>query len=186
MIRFPPVLLLTLAALALPLGNGCVSSAPSPLTFTVRQIAIDDRVTLMDVAQAVLVDEGFEIDQVDAAGLVVTTQPQPVSIRDGQTQRFRLSSRGRRRRIVMVRFAHEATGTKIYCRVAVEEQTTQTHRFMFDDDRGSDVPRETAIDRDAATTAAQNTVWQLVDRDETTERRIVAAILFRAGEPVSP
>ena len=48
-----------------------------------------------------------------------------------------------------------------------------------------DVPNDTAIDRDAATTKEQNTVWEPVGRDKSAERIIVQAILDRAGVPAS-
>jgi hypothetical protein len=54
---------------------------------------------------------------------------------------------------------------------------------MYAADRsGSDLPgQQTAIDRDAATTAEQNTVWRTLRRDTAAERQILDAILEHTG-----
>lgn len=58
---------------------------------------------------------------------------------------------------------------------------------MFASDRsGSDTPGDyTAINRDAATTTEQNTVWRTVRRDKSVERNILNAIAERAGGVIS-
>jgi hypothetical protein len=79
--------------------------------------------------------------------------------------------------------AQNGNDVNVYCKVVVQEQTTETHRMFAQDSTLSDVPHDTAIDRDAATTTQQNTVWRTVQRDKAAERRILEAVLERAGEP---
>jgi hypothetical protein len=54
---------------------------------------------------------------------------------------------------------------------------------MFASDRsGSDTPGDyTAINRDAATTAEQNSVWRTLRRDRAAERNIIAEITEPIG-----
>lgn len=54
------------------------------------------------------------------------------------------------------------------------------------DHRVSDIPDDTPIDRDAATTTEQNTVWRTIRRDKAAERRILEAILDQAGRHKQP
>jgi len=163
------------------LWSACAAPAPSPLTFTVRQSPTDDWAALLDIAQAALTSEGFEIDQVDSSTGLVSTKPLPGSASEAAGRGQQISSRGGLRRVATVRLTRVGEATNVYCKVVVEEQTTEAHRFLFQDERGSDLPTETAIERDAATTAEQNTVWRMVRRDTAAERRIVDDILSRAG-----
>ena len=81
------------------------------------------------------------------------------------------------RRIVEVRVADSGGAGKVFCRVLIQEQTTQAYRMFASDRSGSDAPGEyTPINRDAATTAEQNTVWRTVRRDKSAERQILDAI----------
>ncbi len=51
---------------------------------------------------------------------------------------------------------------------------------------GSDEPRNTAIDRDAATSDEQNTYWRTLRGDKAAERELLADILEKSGQPSSP
>ena len=72
-----------------------------------------------------------------------------------------------------------SAGVKMFCKVDIQHQTTEAHRLLAFDRTGSDMPGRTPIDRDAATTIEQNTVWETVRRDKATERAILRAILDR-------
>jgi len=95
--------------------------------------------------------------------------------------RDRLSLRGEMRRVAQVRVGTSEGGVKVFCRVAVQRQTTEAYRMFDRDRRVSDVPGDTPIERDAATTPEQNTVWETVRRDMTAERLILQNILQRTG-----
>jgi len=134
----------------------------------------------LDAAEASLIDLGYMIERRDLAEGVITTQPVEAQAGLDSIYSSRLSSQGKTRRIVEVRVQKDDGITKIFCKVIIQEQTTQEHR-MFDSDRsGSDSPGDsTAINRDAATTAAQNTVWRTLRRDKTAEREVLAIITER-------
>lgn len=167
---------------ALLLWSACAAPAPSPLTYTVRQSTVDDGAALLGFAEAVLVSEGFEIDEVDAANGSISSKPLAVSSGDATGSGRSIGSHGGARRVATVKVTRVGDATSVYCKVTVEEQATEAHRFLFQDEHGSDLPTDTAIERDAATTAEQNTVWRTVRRDTAAERRIVEAVLTRAGE----
>lgn len=168
--------------LALPcaswlLVGGCASSGLSSLNFAVRQVPGTDRAVVFGATRAALVDLGYRIDRSDLAEGVMTTYPLPGrsgSARHGWSfQR----PRNRIRHVVQVRFAESAEAVNVYCKVVVQEQTTEAHRMFARDLMSSDTPGRTPIDREAATTTEQNTAWQTIRRDKAAERRILEAIL---------
>ncbi len=166
-----------LAVLLLPLG-GCASSGLSPLSYGVRHVPNTDSASILDVATDALIELGYEIDRVDRTDGVVTTRPiATTSAYEGLPHATRLSSPSRLRRVAQVRVVPGPDVTNVYCRVAVQEQTTEAHRMFQTDHSISDAPGHTAIDRDAATTTEQNTVWETVRRDKATERLILEAIV---------
>jgi hypothetical protein len=90
------------------------------------------------------------------------------------------------RRIALIHVVPEAEGgTGVYCQVTIQQQTTEAYRMFQQDRELSDAPGQTAIERDAATTTEQNTVWRNVRRDKAAERRILEAVV-RRSEQVGP
>ena len=165
-----------LCTLALFLA-GCASPYVSPLRFGVRRIQGADRTAMFASAQRALVDLGFRLDRVDLELGLITTRPS--ELRSGTLvprDRSRLSSPGRLRRIAELRVVAEAEGINVYCSVAIQRLETEAHRMFRHESAASDVPNETAIDRGAATTIEQNSVWQTIGRDESAERNILDAI----------
>jgi hypothetical protein len=164
--------------------SGCASSGLSPLHYGLRQIEGGDRSTLFEAVRDVLVDQGYDIARADPIAGVITTEPTDVSLEE---VRGRLgagfTSRERVRRFAEVRFAQSAAGVGVYCRVPVQRQATEAHRMFQRDSTISDIPSETAIERDGATTVEQNIVWQTVRRDKAAERRILAAIVEQSAQP---
>lgn len=174
-----------LLTLALVL-TGCVSSEVSTLRFGIRRIQGADRTAMFGSAQRALVDLGFRLDRVDLEVGLITTRPSHVKpgtllLRD----RSRLSSPGRLRRIAEVRVVVVSEGIDVLCNVAIQRLETEAHRMFRHEAAASDVPNETAIDRGAASTNEQNTVWQTVHRDKPAERRILDAIA-RSPVPSEP
>ena len=93
----------------------------------------------------------------------------------------RLRPSSRLRRLATVRVGQGAGVVNVYARVALQEQTTEAHRMFQRDHAISDIPGDTPIDREAATTSEQNTVWRTIGRDRAAERRILEAILEETG-----
>ncbi len=166
------------------LSHGCASPQRWSLQYAVRQIDGVDRDAVFAVAQQALVDEGLRLDRTDSASGIITTHPTEVEIgalRARNGSRFRSTSR--LRRIAEVRLAPTATGQAVYCTVAIQQQASEAYRMFRHEAAGSDVPNETAIEREAATTVEQNTIWQTIRRDRATERRILDAIVKQTLQP---
>ncbi|MGD2108591.1 MAG: hypothetical protein PVI86_04280 [Phycisphaerae bacterium] len=167
---------LALSAIALTLG-GCASTGASPLSYGLRRIEGGDRAAVFEVAETVLVDLGFRIDRVDGSAGLISTHPAWESQRsDGSMPR--ISSRDRLRRVVEVRVEDRAETVNVYCKVLIQEQVTGAHRMFAYERSGTDLPGETPIEREAATTEEQNAVWQTIRRDKGAERRILEAIVL--------
>ena len=152
------------------------------MDYTVRHVQQRERSAALDAAEAALVELGYQIERRDAVESVITTQPVESHAGLDTTRGASLSSRPKTRRIVEVRVHDEGGATKVYCKVLIQEQTTQAHRMFASDRSGSDTPGDyTAINRDAATTAEQNSAWRTLRRDKSTERNILNAITERMG-----
>jgi hypothetical protein len=147
-----------------------------------RQLAGGDRAVVFQAAEDALVEAGFQIDRRDEAAGLLTTFPIAATSADIAGHRSRrLGTPAALRRVADVRLEEAAGGVTAYCRVLVQEQTTEAYRLREYDLRGSDTPGYTAIDREAATTKAQNTVWRTIRRDKGAERAILAGIQERTG-----
>ena len=164
------------------LVGGCASSGLSPLNFGVRQVPGADRAAVFDATRTTLADLGYRIDRSDLAEGVVTTYPLQAKSRDEPSRPgFRLRQRSRVRRVAQVRLAESAEAVSVYCKVVIQEQTTEAHRMFAGDRMSSDTPGRTPIDDEAATTTEQNDAWQTIRRDKAAESRILEAILQQTG-----
>ncbi len=169
---------------ALLLAGGCAAPRLSPLNYGVRHIPDVDAAVVFAATREALISEGYGIERADQAAGVITTQPIPAARRDGNVQAGgRLRSAPRMRRVVRVHVTRSADVVNVYCKVVVEEQATEALRMLQYDSRVTDSPGETAIDRDAATTASQNTVWRTVRRDKAAEQRILETVLNNTRAP---
>ncbi len=167
----------------LALLAACESPEPTSLNYGVRQIRLSDRSVSLEVVEAALVERGYAIARRDPIEGVIVTE----SIEnDPQDRRGRsgvgLSSAPRTRRFAEVRLAGAGEESRVYCKVLVQEQSTRVYGMYSSDRAGSDLPgSQTAIDRDAATTVEQNTVWRTLRRDTAEERKVLDAIVERSG-----
>lgn len=169
--------------------GACADPDPTPVNYGVRQVALSDRSLVLDAAEAALVEHGFAIASRDPAEGVMRSDPIENDPRDRSSRPGSgISSSARTRRTAEVRVAGAADRVNVYCKILVEEQATQAYRMYAPDRSGNDLPgAQTAIDRDAATTVEQNTVWRTLRRDTAAERQILASILERTGrEPNAP
>ena len=161
----------------------CESPEPTLQNYGVRQIRPSEPSMVLDVAEAALVERGYTIARRDPVEGVITTESIENDPRDrGSRSGVGLSSAAKTRRFVEVRVARSDGAAKLYCKVLVQEQATRAYGMYSSDRAGSDLPgSETAIDRDAATTVEQNTIWRTLRRDTASERQILDAIFERTG-----
>ena len=159
------------------LAGACALSGPHTVNAALRRFEAVNQPAVFAATATALVDLGYVLERQDEGAGILTTRPILDSPEDHRERRpGRLSSVGATRRIAEVRLAQTAETISIYCRVIVQEQTTQAHRFLAGDYQGLDTPTTTAIERDAATTRQQNTVWRTIRRDKAAERRILSAV----------
>lgn len=171
----------TVGTIVLLAAGGCSLGTYVPQSYRVLHLPSGDRHSVYEAALAVLVDQGYEIKSADPITGVITTEP--VRARQADASRspaVRLSAPRILRRIAEVRVAKAADATSLYCKVAIQELVTDTHRILWQDRHATDVPNATAIDRGAGTTREQNMVWQTLRRDRAAERRILDGVLNKA------
>ena len=162
--------------------GGCATTGVSPLGHSVRQIPDVDPARVFRAAEAALLREGLVIDRRDVAAGVVTSLPAAIP-RDGVlgSPGLGLSSRGPARRVALIRIKKQDGIMRISCRVELQEQITEARRMFGQDYSGLDRPDDTPIDRGAAATREQNTVWRVARRDKRAERRILSTLTESLG-----
>ena len=138
-----------------------------------------------------LIDAGYRIDRADSAAGVIVTKP--IFALDAESLRRAMArdrhpdaqrrTRGRFRAIVDIHIAKAPETVNVFCKVAIQQQTTEAYRMFSREHRPSDLPTDTAIERDAATTTKQNVVWQTITRDKPTERKLLQAVIKRLKRP---
>lgn len=171
-----------LASVVLMMLGACASPQRTAVNFAVHHIRNAAREDIFAAAEGVLLEHGYRIGQRDPVAGVLTTQPRFDVPGDEPVRRgLGMSSKGRTRRIAEVRIEPAAQMVDVFCKVVVQEQTTRAHRFLARDQLGSDVPSDTPIEGEAATTTKQNTVWETIRRDKAGERRILTAIAERTS-----
>ena len=142
---------------------------------------------MFNAARSALTDLGYGIDRADPVAGVIEAQPiRKTSATETARTGIRLSSRTHLRQVAYLHVTRGAEIVNVYCKVVLQEQTTEAHRMFRHDHQVSDTPGDTPIDREAATTTEQNTVWQTIRRDKAAERRILEAVLDRADEVDQP
>lgn len=166
-----------LTAVGLLTATGCMNARNVSYSHSIESITDTSRRELVVAGENALVSLGYSIERSDATSGVITTVPiLDASLgNDARTAR-RLSTKPRIRKIVELYVVEKKAYADLHCRVAVQQQTTQAHRSLAIDRSVDDTPTGTAIDRDAATTTSQNTLWETLRRDRAEERRILTAI----------
>jgi len=160
-------------------AGGCGSPGPTAASFTIREVPRQNRDALLDAAEIALIDRGYQINKRDAAAGIVTTFPVEGVPEKGAEPAGGLRGRVQAptRHMAQVRIEETAGLMRVHCRLVVQEQITEAQRFFVREQGDQDSYRQTAIDRDAATTEEQNTAWQMIRRDKTAEREILEAML---------
>jgi hypothetical protein len=173
-----PYLAIACVSLAFVL-TGCAASNPTVLDFGLRRVPTTDRAKVLDGAEAILTDMGYALVQRDTdAGVLVYSDEQT----SRATDTYRFTSNMKQRRVVELRVQSVPEGHKVFARVSIQRLATQAYSAVAFGSAGDDRPGQTAIDRDAATTTKQNTVWQTARRDKPTEQRILTAITRRIAD----
>jgi hypothetical protein len=166
----------TLLLLSFIPSVGCATRDARPGNFAVRDAPSENRDATLDAAEAALVGLGYTIARRDSLDGIIATEPMPIE-RDGERS---VRADNPLRKIAEIRVTGTPSAPKVHCKVVVQEQTAETYRLLAFERGGDDLPgHQTAIDRDAGTTASQNTVWRTVRRDLVSER----AILDRMTQP---
>lgn len=167
--------------------GGCATQAPTAANFAVRHFENGDRAVFLSAAVAALEETGYEASPGESDSGRLVSVPRFNVAGDRPTGRApQISSKSLTRRIAEVRVEESGDRVSVFCRVLVQEQTTRAHRMLAFDQSGSDSPAITPIEREAATTDRQNTVWQTIRRDRSTERRILAVIGERVADNKNP
>ena len=177
---------LTLVVALVLLGvTGCAAPRPSVMNFSVSAQIQADRAVVFDAAEGALIKFGYRIDQRDRAVGLLSTYP--VRPTDQGEPPLRISRRRSlpTRQIAQVRLEQNADGLLVFCKVAIQELSTAAYQMFAHENTGQDVPSETAIERGAATTEAQDAVWTTVRRHRAQEREILTAITEAVAD-VSP
>ncbi len=174
-------LVLSACGVGLLLLGGCAAPQPNA-GFAVQRLPEIEGPSAFAAGAIVLQDNGWQIDHYDANAGVLTTAP-ILDVRGDEPSRRSLgiSSRSHTRRYAELRVDDSDGLVTVYCRVLIQEQTTHTHRMVAGDRVGRDTPNDTPIEREAATTSRQNTVWQTIRRDKRAERQILAELSERLG-----
>ncbi len=170
MVRLTIVLTLSaLAALA-----GCTESAG--VSAQQQRVIKDAGPDEVLAAAAAILQREFGRVRVDAASRRIVTEPVEFTTqRDSGTARDLYHGRSVMRRKATFDVGQRSGATVARLRVDVERQDTARQRVMQPEThRISDAPgHETPIDRDAATSEQQNTVWTRVRRDTKLEQSLL-------------
>lgn len=143
-------------------------------------------------AAADLLQREFGRVSIDRAGRRIETDPVEFTAdRDSGTARDLLAARSRMRRLAVLSLVPRANGALVRLRVDIEREDAARRSAAREEAYGGDDrPGFTPIDRDAATSERQNTVWTRVRRDRTLERQLLDELtdFFSAenGAPSSP
>ena len=102
----------------------------------------------------------------------------------GGTERLRdavkFPNRMRHRATLIV--MEQAPDTIVRCAVSVQRLDSADHRVFRSNERFTDYPNDTPIDRDAGVTASQDQVWTDMPRNRQLESDILSVVKSRVGK----
>lgn len=175
------VLILLLPVLLLLVGCGLQSELARQQS-RVIQVADPDQVLL---AAAKVLRREFRRMKVDTENRTIETEPVEFSTtRASGTARDLYRGRSRMRRVARFSVGRRGRTSVARLRIDVERQdTVRVLTMQPPTQRVSDSPAYTPIERDAATTERQNTVWTHVRRDRRMERELLQELSERFAPP---
>ncbi len=134
-------------------------------------------------AQIILRREFGPLNIESDARRLVTQPVEYQTSSDSGTARDFYGGRSTMRRVAHLAVAKRGDGAIARLRIEIERKDTARQEvFQPERSRISDAPSQTPIERDAATTTRQNTVWTFVKRD----RRLERALLVELQEQFAP
>lgn len=170
------VFLFVAAGSIIALAGGCASTSRVTDPYAFRLLPGVDSTTAMAHADAALANLGYAVRLRDADRGLIETMPVSNPSRDSNRPRISSARREAVRTIARVRITPASVGSRVACQVVVQERSTQAHRLFRADRSRSDLPSETPIELEGATTEDQNTVWHTLRRNRLRERTILAEI----------
>ncbi len=182
--RAPSVAAAIVPLLAL---SWCVGCASPEASLRARSVFLPgaDPDAVFDAARELL-RRDFGTVQVNRSTRTIESGPSEFTTRtDSGTVRDLYGGVSRMRRRATMWVLPRENGTLARLRIVIErEDTERTSAVPRQDYRLADWPAaQTAIDRDAATSAEQNEVWTFVRRDLRGEQRVLDALASRFPAP---
>lgn len=156
------------------------TAAPRPGESLARSIDSPDADAVLREAYEILKRDfdGARIDR--ERRIVISASVEYSATRDTGTPSDFVGVPNTLRRTAIVACEPLEGGTLARVRVDVERRDTQRRQAMQrEETQFGDTPRQTAIERDAATTPRQNDVWTRIRRDRVLEQQILADIANR-------
>jgi len=155
---------------------GCSTTTTDLSHYSVRQVSPLQQAGLMTIAENELRELGYVVYQRDATiGSLRARADVDVETASRRTSGVTHRSGGTRRHAV-VRIESDDEQSAVYCKVLLQQRATGAYRMLQRDSTGQDTPNETPIDRDAATTEEQNTLWRTLRRDRRSEHELLDSI----------
>lgn len=164
------------------LAGGCASTSQVTDPYAFRLFSSTDSATALARADAALTNLGYTVRLHDPDRGLIETMPFSGASRDSERPRIGSAGRDAVRTIATVRVTPSGTGSRVACQVVVQQRSTQAHRLFRAHRSRSDLPSETPIELEGATTQDQNTVWRTLRRDRGRERAILAEIQRLSAE----
>jgi len=173
-----------IAAAQLICVAGCAGPRPSSSKFALRRLPQADAAEVFRVAEAALLECGFQIrSAIPSEGRVNTFPLSAEGLAEGiRAELAPVAPEARRVATLHVKPGNEEVS--VFCRVDLQQPSSDVLELQFASHDLSDIPSDTPIDRDAATTAEQNTLWRNVGRDRALERLLLARIIETSGRGV--
>lgn len=164
---------------------GCQSPATGMSGYNVRRLADTETTHVFNAARQTLEGYGFSIRRADIdRGWLVTHPARPHDLETAATRDV-FGREADERRVATIRILPDPAGSVVYCKVEIQQPYRDEFRLYADAHRASDTLSDTPIDRDAATTDEQNTVWRTLRRDRDLERSLLDAVLQAVSDDVS-
>jgi hypothetical protein len=167
--------------LALGLMVFCLSGCTQGLETTSFQSRIIHAASpdeVFQAAHAILRREFGRLNADPATHRIVSEPVEGRTSSESGTARDLYRGRSTVRRVAHFAVTRRGDDAIARLRIEIERQDT-TRQEVFQPDRGriSDAPGQTPIERDAATSTRQNTVWTFVKRDRRFEQALLAELL---------
>lgn len=154
------------------ISTGC-SEGLTARSFQSRMIPAVEPAELFEHGALVMRRE-FRRVTLDRDRLTIVARPRRYSdARDSGTAGGLIGVPSTMRRSATMRVRKRGSATVAEVRIDIEREDTRRRLVFQQESRLTDAPSYTPIQRDAATTEGQNTVWTLVRRDRRLERALL-------------